>query len=75
MLLKGLMRKKPKGRKAMSFKLFARAPPARRKGKGTRSVANPCFATPRRRREGMCEVLRTEQIPEREEFTVEILLS
>ena len=37
----------------MSFKLFARAPPARRKGKGTRSVANPCFATPRRRRGGI----------------------
>lgn len=45
------------------------------KGKGTRSVANPCFATPRRRRAGMCEVPRTEQIPEREEFSLETHLA
>ncbi len=32
---------KAQGRKAMSFKCFARAPAASGKGKGTRSVANP----------------------------------
>ena len=32
---------KAQGRKAMSFKCFARAPAASGRGKGTRSVANP----------------------------------
>ncbi len=36
-----LAQRKPKGRKALSFKLFARAPLARRKGCGAQSAANP----------------------------------
>ena len=53
---------KAQGRKAMSFKCFARAPAASGKGKDTRSVANPaasgmgkgtlCVANPPRRAEG-----------------------